>query len=231
MAKVLRTSETPNPLALKFHLDCAILLRGSKNFPAAQSAASDILAQKLFQIPHVTSVFFVGSVVTINKEEQSNWDELIVPVADVIEEYAKPDEGTRPAAEGNSGAATNSRAQENQATMAKGDYNAEPGSEIGSGEAIEIPQDFFSLNKEDQFAHVNRIFDEMVRPGLAGDGGGLALLDIQDRVVKVNYQGACGSCPSSTEGTLSYIENALRQKAHPDLCVSVESEPSWPAVN
>ncbi len=56
---------------------------------------------------------------------------------------------------------------------------------------------------------IEKILDERVRPSLAMDGGGLRVIRIQKDKVHVFYEGACGSCPSSTAGTLRYIENAL----------------------
>jgi Fe-S cluster biogenesis protein NfuA len=88
-----------------------------------------------------------------------------------------------------------------------------------AGAHIERPADFFGLSPEEQVGHVNRILDEMVRPGLAGDGGGLDLLGIEGHTVRIHYEGACGSCPSATSGTLMYIEGALQRKAHPELTV------------
>lgn len=65
---------------------------------------------------------------------------------------------------------------------------------------------------------VNQLIDTFVRPALAGDGGGLQVLDVtSDKVVRVRYQGACGSCPSATSGTLMAIENLLRNKLDPEI--------------
>jgi Fe-S cluster biogenesis protein NfuA len=40
---------------------------------------------------------------------------------------------------------------------------------------------------------------------------------VEDKTIKVHYQGACGSCPSSTTGTLQYIEQFLKEAIHPDV--------------
>lgn len=58
---------------------------------------------------------------------------------------------------------------------------------------------------------INRVLDENIRPALAGDGGGLEVLAYKDFVLSVHYQGACGSCPSSTSGTLFAIQNLLQR--------------------
>lgn len=66
---------------------------------------------------------------------------------------------------------------------------------------------------------IDRLLDREVRPGLAGDGGGLEIVGLEDNVLQIHYEGACGTCPSSTSGTLSYIESILRSNLSPDLQV------------
>lgn len=56
---------------------------------------------------------------------------------------------------------------------------------------------------------VNVIFDEMVRPALADDGGGLDVLGIDGNTLYIRYQGACGTCPSAITGTLGAIQRLL----------------------
>jgi Fe-S cluster biogenesis protein NfuA len=66
---------------------------------------------------------------------------------------------------------------------------------------------------------IDRLLDKEVRPGLAGDGGGLEVVSLEENVLQIHYEGACGTCPSSTSGTLSYIESILRSNLAPDLQV------------
>lgn len=66
---------------------------------------------------------------------------------------------------------------------------------------------------------INTILDQRVRPALAGDGGGLEVLGLDGYTVKIRYQGACGSCPSSISGTLMAIENLLKRDIHPAIKV------------
>jgi len=72
---------------------------------------------------------------------------------------------------------------------------------------------------EDALAKINQIIDENVRPALAGDGGGLQILDFSNKVLTVHYQGACGSCPSATTGTLFAIQNLLQRMVDPEIQV------------
>jgi len=39
----------------------------------------------------------------------------------------------------------------------------------------------------------------------------------EDNKLYVFYQGACGTCPSATSGTLMAIEGILRDKFHPQI--------------
>ncbi|MBW8889949.1 MAG: NifU family protein [Fibrobacteres bacterium] len=197
MAKVQKTSETPNPLAIRFHMDAKVVASGSRSYPDPESAQADPTANRLFAIPHVTSVFYVGTTVTVNKDEDGDWNEMITPIADVLEDSISP--------------APESAAPEEEAF--------DP---YAAGAHIQRPEDFFQLTLEDQLAHLNLVMDEMVRPGLAGDGGGLELLGIEGTTVRIHYEGACGSCPSATSGTLMYIEGALQKKAHPELTVAAD---------
>ncbi len=64
---------------------------------------------------------------------------------------------------------------------------------------------------------INDLLDAKVRPGLAGDGGGLEILSLEGKTLTIRYQGACGSCPSSLSGTLYAIEHMLKDEVDPDL--------------
>lgn len=64
---------------------------------------------------------------------------------------------------------------------------------------------------------INAILDQKVRPALAGDGGGLEVIDLKGNTLFIRYQGACGSCPSSIRGTLVAIENLLRRELDPSI--------------
>jgi Fe-S cluster biogenesis protein NfuA len=197
MAKVLKTSETPNPLAIRFHMDVKVVASGSRSYPDPESAQADPTAARLFAIPHVTSVFYVGTTVTVNKDEEGDWNGMLTPIADALEESMAPAQEAAPPEE-------------------------EAFDPYAAGAHIQRPADFFALPLEEQLSHLNRIFDEMVRPGLAGDGGGLELMGIEGSTVRIHYEGACGSCPSATSGTLMYIEGALQKKAHPELSVATD---------
>lgn len=71
---------------------------------------------------------------------------------------------------------------------------------------------------------IEEILDKRIRPGLQGDGGDLAVKDFKDNILIVKYQGACGTCPSSTTGTLEAIRSILREEFHQEIEVYLAPE-------
>lgn len=82
------------------------------------------------------------------------------------------------------------------------------------------PKDRSHLPAEVQ--EIEAILDRTVRPGLQADGGDLEILDYKDNILKITYEGACGSCPSSIMGTLQAIESILQNEFDPDIRVYPE---------
>ena len=69
----------------------------------------------------------------------------------------------------------------------------------------------------EKYEAIDKFFDEHIRPALAGDGGGVELELVKGHEVIVSYQGACGTCPSSSGATLDGIQRALRQHVDKDI--------------
>lgn len=92
---------------------------------------------------------------------------------------------------------------------------------VAGGEAVQTATDFSHLSPDQKalLEKINAILDSDVRPALAGDGGGLQVMALEGNVVTILYQGACGSCPSATAGTIAAIQNVLRFKVKPELSV------------
>jgi Fe-S cluster biogenesis protein NfuA len=89
--------------------------------------------------------------------------------------------------------------------------------EKASGEIAEVASwlqsDDSDLSESDRLklVQINELLDERVRPYLQSDGGDLYVVGLEDNVLSVHYQGACGSCPSSLSGTLAGITSLVRE--------------------
>ena len=69
-----------------------------------------------------------------------------------------------------------------------------------------------ALDSDDpRLQEINRMLDEQVRPYLLADGGGLKVISLEENRLKVHYQGACGTCPTATTGTLYAIESMVKR--------------------
>ena len=64
---------------------------------------------------------------------------------------------------------------------------------------------------------VEEILDNTVRMYLQGDGGDIEVVSLKEKKLEVRYEGACGTCPSSTSATLDAIQGILREQFDPEL--------------
>jgi Fe-S cluster biogenesis protein NfuA len=81
MPKISDIEETPNPNAVKFILKEPISNGTTHSFPTAEAAENDPLAKALFDVGHVVSVFYMDRMITVEKDEEGDWDELLPTLA------------------------------------------------------------------------------------------------------------------------------------------------------
>jgi Fe-S cluster biogenesis protein NfuA len=81
MPKISDIQETPNPNAVKFILREAVTNGVGRQFASNDQAQSDPLAKSLFDIGNVVSVFYMDNMITVEKEDAADWDELLPTLA------------------------------------------------------------------------------------------------------------------------------------------------------
>ena len=57
--------------------------------------------------------------------------------------------------------------------------------------------------------NIIKILDEKIRPAVAKDGGDIKFVEFNDGIVKVQLQGSCSGCPSSTMTLKQGVQNLL----------------------
>lgn len=186
MPKIADIQETPNPNAVKFILKEAVSHGTSHSFKTAEDAANDKLAKSIFEVGDVVSVFYMDKMITVEKIDDAEWDDILPTLAVPIR-----------AAEAVNVSNGNGRA----AAAAVGGAIAAAASD------------------DPKIAQINALLDEKIRPYLASDGGWLEVLELEDSTLKIRYEGACGSCPSSLTGTLMAIENMIKEEIDPEIVV------------
>ncbi len=99
----IQTETTPNPATLKFLPGRSVLASGTLDMPDRASAAKSALAERLFDIPGVTGVFFGSDFITVSKNT-GEWQQLKPAILGAIMEHfmsgapiVKPDEAGTPA--------------------------------------------------------------------------------------------------------------------------------------
>jgi Fe-S cluster biogenesis protein NfuA len=189
MPKIADIQETPNPNAVKFILREPVSYGTSHQFESAEAAQADKLAKSIFDVGNVVSVFYMDKMITIEKTDETDWDEALPELAVPI------------------------RAAE---SVANGNGNGTAAQAVGGAIAAAAADD------DPVIAEINSLLDERIRPYLASDGGWLEILSLEDNILKIRYQGACGSCPSSLTGTLMAIENMIQEEINSDIEVVAE---------
>lgn len=72
-----------------------------------------------------------------------------------------------------------------------------------------------------KLAVIEDVLDREIRPYIALDAGGVEVINlINNREVVITYSGSCTSCYSSVGTTLSYVQQMLRAKVHPEIVVT-----------
>jgi Fe-S cluster biogenesis protein NfuA len=173
---------TPNPNALKFIVNKILKANGKSSFKSPSECEEVELAKELFDLRGVDQLHFFQNVVTVNKFNFEEWDDLEPKVIKTILDFAPNHDADY---------TDYDPAAARRARMSK--------------EELEI----------------DAILEKKIRPGLQGDGGDLEIVSFADNVLIIKYQGACGTCPSSTMGTLEAIRGIVQEDYSPDTEVYI----------
>lgn len=195
--KLASIEETPNPAALKFIMEGPVIASGSLSFSLGEEdeeyTGDNPLARALFKVG-VIELFLCQDYVSVTVFSPNAWEHFMDDIKSAIETHLLPP-GEKP-----------------------------PEKEKKDSFANTIDREAFPhLPDKEKELIIESLMDEIIRPALANDGGGLEVIKVEGNNVTIKYQGACGSCPSSTGGTLAAIERALKGYCNPNIEVSISS--------
>ncbi len=194
--EVVDTELTPNPNAFKYILNASVIASGTKSFTSEEDAPDNHFIRSVFALGNVQNIYLAENFVTVSFLPTNNLNILVEAVEDMIEEHLTFYDGQ----------STETEKKDEPSILENLDE-----------------LDFPNLSDPEKGAVIDALLDETVRPALANDGGGITVLDFADNTLRIRYQGACGSCPSSATGTLRAIENILRSYLKQDIQVSIAS--------
>lgn len=180
---MLYTEQTPNPEALKYVTN-RMLYRGIAEFKDKELAVQwSPMANSLMELPYIKSVYFNNNYVTIMKEMNYEWEDIMLKIKEFIKDYVEKD-----------GAIVLDGFAEYIEKQA-----AESNAVQFSGESGEIAK------------KVKELIDTYVKPAVEMDGGNIEFKSFDAGKVYVTMQGSCSGCPSSSVTLKAGIEGMLKR--------------------
>ena len=164
----VQTEITPNPNSLKFLPGKSVSLIGPIEITEISKTSNDLI-RNILSIDGVKGVFLSNDFISVNKNNNINWDEIKHIVISLIN-----------------------------------DFYAD-GKEFVIDENIKEED----LDLSEIESKIVKILEEKIRPAVARDGGDIKFKEFKDGVVKVQLQGSCSGCPSSTMTLKQGVQNLL----------------------
>tara|TARA_A100001015_G_scaffold143832_1_gene159632 strand:- start:463 stop:1002 length:540 start_codon:yes stop_codon:yes gene_type:complete len=164
----VQTEVTPNPNSLKFLPGKNVSNSGPYEITNKDQINNELL-RNILSVKGVEGVFLGKDFISVNKNDQSKWDEIKHIVISLINDFYSD------------------------------------GKEFVIDENIK--QDETNLNEIEE--KIVKILDQKIRPAVARDGGDIKFKEFKDGVVKVQLQGSCSGCPSSTMTLKQGVQNLL----------------------
>ena len=165
----VQTEITPNPNSLKFLPGKIVSNFGSIEVTKKDDTNNDLL-RNLLSINGVEGIFLGKDFISINKYDDTSWDEIKHIVISLINDF------------------------------------------YSSGKECVIDK---SLNEKTEInlseieEKITKILEEKIRPAVARDGGNIKFKEFKNGIVKVQLQGSCSGCPSSTMTSKQGVQNLL----------------------
>ena len=181
---MLYTEQTPNPESLKFVTN-RMLFKGTADFREEDLAIKwSPLGTALFELPYVKGVYICNNFVSVTKEFNYSWEDIMLKLKDFIKKFVES--GGEIVKEGF------------EAAMAK--------IEEERGASYEYSEEETAIVQK-----IKDLIDTYVKPAVEMDGGNIEFKSFYQGIVTVILQGACSGCPSSTVTLKSGIEGMLKR--------------------
>lgn len=183
---LLYTERTPNPEALKFVTN-NMLYRGTADFQEEELARQySPLATELFEFPYVKGVYISNNFVTVSKELNYSWDDIMLQIKAFIKSYI----------------------EEHKPIIDDSFEEYVQKQEAAKREKEGI---VYSDDEGEIVMRIKDLIETYVKPAVAGDGGNIEFESYENGVVSVLLQGACSGCPSSLITLKAGIEGMLKR--------------------
>ena len=164
----IQTESTPNPNSLKFLPGKTVSNSGPYEITNKEDIQNE-LVRNILSINGVEGIFLGQDFISVNKNEETNWDEIKHIVISLINEF----------------------------------YSS------GRKFVIDENAQYEKTDLNEIEEKIIKILDQKIRPAVARDGGDIKFKEFKDGIVKVQLQGSCSGCPSSTMTLKQGVQNML----------------------
>ena len=164
----VQTEETPNPNSLKFLPGKKVSNSGPYEITNKEDMKNE-LVRNILSINGVEGIFLGQDFISVNKNENTKWDEIKHIVISLINDF------------------------------------------YADGKEFVIDENTKEedLDLSEIESKIVKILEYKIRPAVARDGGDIKFKEFKDGVVKVQLQGSCSGCPSSTMTLKQGVKNLL----------------------
>ena len=173
---------TPNPGVMKFVANKRLIDVDHVEFANIEEAQISPLAAALFNFPFVKNVFISTNFIAVEKFNVVEWDAVTQELRQFILAHI----------------------QEGKAVLTA--VPPQKKAEV-SGDEVDAP----AYAEDGIESRIIEILEEYVKPAVAQDGGNIVFAGYENKIVKVQLQGACAGCPSSTLTLQQGIKNILQR--------------------
>ncbi len=164
----VQTEITPNPNSLKFLPGMVVSNSGPYEITSKDKINNE-LVKNILAVNGVEAIFLGQDFISVNKNEETNWDEIKHIVISLINEF----------------------------------YSS------GRKFVIDENAQYEKTDLNEIEEKIIKILDQKIRPAVARDGGDIKFMEFKNGIVKVQLQGSCSGCPSSTMTLKQGVQNLL----------------------
>ena len=181
---MLYTEQTPNPESLKFVTN-RMIYKGTADFREEELAKEwSPLATELFEMPFVKGGYICNNFVTITKEFNYDWADIMLKVKEYLKGYIGDE----------------------KPIIKDGFEEAMAKIEEERGASYD-----YTENEAEIVKKIKDLIDTHVKPAVEMDGGNIEFKSWDQGKVTLVMQGACSGCPSSTVTLKQGIEGMLQR--------------------
>jgi Fe-S cluster biogenesis protein NfuA len=140
------------------------------------------MATALFEFPYVKGVYITNNFVTVTKEFNYAWEDIMLKLKQFVKDYVE-----------------------------SGETIVKEGFEAVKAEMDKEAAEQYDSEDAEIVNQVKELIDTYVKPAVEMDGGNIEFKSFNQGTVCVVLQGSCSGCPSSTVTLKSGIEGMLKR--------------------